>query len=110
MVLVEFREAALNRAFDELEEAKSSMKKVKLSLCSLEDALCELYESHDEELSDKEEYSEVMPGDTYDAEVTGNDIEVNYRRRRGMRGGMRYRSGMRRGMRMRMRESDRYTY
>jgi hypothetical protein len=107
MVLIEFREAALNRAFDELDEAKSSMKKAKLSLCNVEDALCELYESHDE-MMEEEEYSDTESGDSYDAEVTGNDIDINYRRRRGMRGGMRYRGGMRGGMRMR--HSNRYTY
>lgn len=106
MVILEFREAALNRAFEELDEAKNGMKKAKLALCNVEDALCEIYEYGDDEEHSEEEYSN--DGDTYEAEVTGNDIEVNYRRRRGMRGGMR--RGMRGSMRMRRNVSNRYVY
>lgn len=102
MILIEFREAALNRAFDELEEAKANMKNAKMALCNVEDALCDLQESHDKE--SEGEYTEADP--YFDTTVSGNDIEVNYRGRRGMR--MRSQGGMRRGMRMRY--SDRYTY
>lgn len=111
MVLVEFREAALNRAFDELSEAKDSLKKTKMALCKVEDALCEVYESTDAgEYDSEEEY--YGDGDEYETEVTGNDIDINYRRRRGMRGSMRggMRRGMRSGMRMRRNVSNRYVY
>ncbi len=99
MVLVEFREAAINKAWDALEEAKDYGKRVKIALCSLEDALCEVYEA-----SEEEEYDDTAK---YDTEVSGNDIDINYRRRSGMRNHM-MRSGYR-GMRMRD-HSNRYSY
>lgn len=106
MVLIEFREATINKAFDEVEVAKDSMKQAKHALCNIEDLLYELYDSR-EDMAD-EEYPESEA--TFDTQVTGNDIEVNYRGRRGMRDSMRYRGGMRKGMRMRTHHSDRYTY
>lgn len=92
MILLEFKEDVLNRMFDEVDDAKKHLKKTKLALCDIEDLLCELYESpENEEESHEDEYED---GQEYgDVEVSNNDIEVNYRRRRGMRGGMR--GGMR---------------
>ena len=86
MILVEFREDLLNKALDELEKAKSGLKE------------------------SNEEIEDYVGGDEFDTELNNNDIEVNYRRRRGIRGSMRMRnsSGMRGGMRMR--HSSRYMY
>ena len=52
-----------------------------MALCNVEDALCDLQESHDKE--SEGEYTEADP--YFDTTVSGNDIEVNYRGRRGMR-------------------------
>lgn len=107
MILVEFREDLLNKALDELEKAKSGIKESKMALCNVEDSIYELYEAHKES---NEEIEDYVGGDEFDTELNNNDIEVNYRRRRGMRGSMRMRnsSGMRGGMRMR--HSSRYMY
>lgn len=102
MVLIEFKEAALNNAFEELGAAKKSLKKTNLALCNVEDSLHELYESY-EESDDYESDDELM-------EDTPNGvIDVNFRRRRGMRGGMRH--SMHDNMyNMRMRGYGRYAY
>lgn len=99
MVLIEFKEAALNNAFEELDEAKKSLKKTKIALCNVEDSLCELYEADGSENEDMNDYEEEESKDFSDG-----SFEVNYRGRKGMRG------GMRRNMRMRMRGYGRYSY
>ena len=93
MVVIEMRDAAYDTAFDLLEEAKHSAKKTKLTLCELEDAMYDCYETSKEE---HEDYESEEP-------------EMEFRGRRGYR---EYdedhaheddymRSGMRRGGRMR---------
>ena len=105
MVLIEFKEAALNNAFEELDVAKKSLKKTKLALCNVEDSLCELYESY------KESDDYEVDGE-WEEEAPDGVIDVNFRRRRGMRGGMRrgMRDSMHDGMYMRMRGYGRYAY
>lgn len=98
MIIVEFREDMFNKALGQIDEAKEHLKKSKAALCDVEDLLCELYESGEDD-GREEEFGDQEFGDI---DVSGNEIEVNYRRRRGMRGGMRSgmsyrRSGMRRG-------------
>lgn len=108
MVIYEFRESVLNEALDKLDEAKEGLKVSKKAMCVIEDLLCEMYEQAPDEEEPME--SEEPSGDKYDAVVEGNDIDVNYRRRSGMRSGMRMRS-MRDNMQgMRMRRSGRYSY
>lgn len=103
MVLIEFKEAALNNAFEELDVAKKGLKKVKLALCNVEDSLCEMYESS------KEYSDEDFAYDEYDDPgLSDGSIEIDYRRRRGMRDTMH--SDMRHAMRMRMRGYGRYRY
>ena len=100
MVLIEFKEAALNNAFEELDVAKKSLKKTKLALCNVEDSLHELHEAYDE--------SEDYEADEWEEEIPDGVIDVNFRRRRGMRKGMRH--GMSDAMHMRMRGYGRYAY
>lgn len=69
MVIYEFRDAAYDTAFDLLEEAKHSAKKTKLTLCELEDAMYDCYETSKEEHED------------YDYE----EPEMEFRGRRGYR-------------------------
>ena len=45
MVVIESRDNAYDEAFNLLEEAKHSAKKTKLTLCELEDAMYDCYES-----------------------------------------------------------------
>lgn len=103
MVLIEFKEAALNNAFEELDVAKKGLKKVKLALCNVEDSLCEMYESSKEYEDSEEQYDEQDSQDLSDG-----SIEIDYRRRRGMRNTME--PDMRHAMRMRMRGYGRYRY
>lgn len=101
MMIIEFRQAAYNKAFDLLESVKDYYKKGKMTLCALEDALEECYEASME--SEEDDELEVP------AEDKDEDIEVNYRGRRpAMRRNtrMRYRDGMHSNMRMR--NSSRY--
>lgn len=85
MMIIEMREAAYDKAFELLDEAKEHSKEQKLVLCKLEDALYECYEAskdaHDEE--DDEYYSPEEDKEEYD---------MNYRRRYGMRRNMRMRN------------------
>lgn len=117
MIIYEFRESMLDKAMDQLDEAKYGIKMSKKALCAIEDLLCDLYEEEHDEY--EEPVNNEKTGDEYEAIVEGNDIEVNYRGRSGMRGEMRMRenmpsmrSGMRSGMRsnMRMRKAGRYNY
>lgn len=91
MVMIEMRDAAYDTAFELLEEAKHSAKKTKLTLCELEDAMYDCYESSKGEQED------------YEPE----DFDIEFRGRRGYRHNedddhdtddmdMRMRSGMRR--------------
>ena len=54
MMVIEMRDAAYDAAFDLLEEAKHSAKKTKLTLCELEDAMYDCYETSKEEHDDYE--------------------------------------------------------
>ena len=96
MMIIEMREAAIDKAFEKLDEAKHHAKNTKLTLCELEDAMYECYEAigkqDDEEYEDREDFE--IPSDEDDEE-----LELAYR-------GSGSRSGMRRAMRMRYREDD----
>ena len=99
MMVIELRKAAQDKAFDLLEEVKELGHQKKALLCELEDVLYECFESSEEEYEDYEK-----------------DPEMEFRRRRSYRSGMRkhddeyddddYES-MHKGMRMRMRRSRR---
>lgn len=54
MMVIEMRDAAYDTAFNLLEEAKHSAKKTKLTLCELEDAMYDCYETSKEERDDYE--------------------------------------------------------
>lgn len=108
MVMIEMREAAYDTAFDLLDELKELGKKKKIALCELEDAIWECYEA-----SKDKESEESKDGTT----------DMEYRRRRGMRRGMRHEypsyydeedDDMRKGYRshrgMRGYRSERYSY
>ena len=49
MVVIEMRDAAYETAFDLLDEAKLNAKKTKLTLCELENAMYDCYETSKEE-------------------------------------------------------------
>lgn len=68
MVMIELRDSAFDTAFDLLEEAKHSAKKTKLTLCELEDAMCDCYETSKEEHEDYED-----------------EVDIDFRNRRGYR-------------------------
>lgn len=94
-MLIEFREAAYDKAFRLLDEVKERNKENKMVLCALEDAMYDCYEaSHnsEEEYEDREDFE--IP-----SEEDGDDeLEINYR------GGSR--GAMRRNMRMRYRDNE----
>ena len=79
MIVYEFRESVLNNAMDELDMAKEGIKMSKKALCNIEE------EHKDGEERVEEVYDEVPSNDEYEATVEGNDIDINYRRRRNMR-------------------------
>ena len=54
MMVIEMRDNAYDTAFELLEEAKHSAKKTKLTLCELEDAMYDCYETSKEEHDDYE--------------------------------------------------------
>lgn len=103
MMVIEFRQAAYDKAFDLVDSVKDYCKKMKMTLCALEDALGECYDASMDS-DDEEEYNEDFKIPT---EGEGDEeFEMNYRKggmsramRRNMR--MRYREGMSSGMRMR---------
>ena len=95
MMVIELRKAAQDKAFDLLDEVKELGHQKKALLCELEDVLYECFESSEEEYEDYEK-----------------DPEMEFRRRRSYRYGMRKHRDeyddddyegmqMRRGMRMR---------
>ena len=49
MVMIEMRDSLYDTAFDLLDEAKLNAKKTKLTLCELENAMYDCYESIKEE-------------------------------------------------------------
>lgn len=102
MIFIEMKEAILNRAFEEVDNAKTGLKNIKLSLCNLEELLCDMYESQDSFDEEQEEYKDPQYGEV---EVSDNDITLNYRGRRNMKNAMR-----RRNMRMRHNMMNRYSY
>lgn len=71
MVIFELRDAAYDTAFELLDEVKHSVKKTKLTLCELENAMYDCYDAS------KEEYN-------YDPseEIGGDEPELNLRRDR----------------------------
>ena len=75
MMVIELRKATQDKAFDILDEVKELGHQKKALLCELEDVLYECFESSEEQYEDFE-----------------REPEMDYRRRRS------YRSGMRRGM------------
>lgn len=83
------REAAYEKAFGLLDEIKDLGKKKKMILCELEDTLYECYEaSKDKESGEYEE-------DYESPEMGEESSDIEFRRRRGYRSGMRMRRGMR---------------
>lgn len=115
-MIVEFKEAAYEKAFELLDDAKSYSKKTKMVLCALEDALYDCYEASKH--ADDEEYHEEDFEHPYDGD-NDEESEVNYRRgSRLMRRGMRHVSGeihddgethyRRHSMRMRRNKMGRY--
>ena len=91
MMVIELREALLDKALDQLEEAKKHGKKCKLAMCELEDTLYECYES-DKDYD--EDYDSSSMGENEEGE-----FEINYRDRDS-------RSGKRKAMRMRYRDDE----
>lgn len=111
MVLVELREDALNNALSLVDEGKKSIKKTKLILCELEDALYECFDGKDEASED------YTGGESYEGEEHDEDGEMNYRGRRAMRMRHHYddsefmaHRGRRGAMRMRRNRYGRYAY
>lgn len=95
MVIVEFRDAAYDKAFELLDEAKHYSKKTKMTLCALEDAIYECYEAskdddeHEEEdgYEHSEEETELgfRRGRRSGMRHDGEDWDMSHRRSRGMR-------------------------
>ena len=100
MVMIEMRDSLYDTAFDLLDEAKLNAKKTKLTLCELENAMYDCYESIKEEKDGeddkdmkfrgvsgyKEDYrhdEQYGVGDDEDEEAIMNRRMVH--RRRGMR-------------------------
>lgn len=107
MMVIEFRQAAYDKAFDLVDSVKDYCKSMKMTLCALEDALSECYDASMNS-DDEEEYEEDFKIPTEDEE--DDDLEINYRKglNRAMRRNMRMRyHDMNSGMRMRMRRSSR---
>ena len=55
MVMIEMRDSLYDTAFDLLDEAKLNAKKTKLTLCELENAMYDCYESIKEEENGEDE-------------------------------------------------------
>lgn len=89
-MIIEMREAAYEKAFGLLDEAKELDKQKKMIMCELEDTIHECYEASKDDASEYEE----DPEDIYDEEP---EMELNLRRGRNYLRNMR--KGMRRGMR-----------
>lgn len=98
MMVIEMRDNAYDTAFELLEEAKHSAKKTKLTLCELEDAMYDCYETSKEERDDYEYEEPEMEfrsrkgyrhdDDEYEDE---DRMTEHYRRARRMGGRMRMR-------------------
>lgn len=106
MVVIEMRENAYDTAFELLEEAKHSAKKTKLTLCELEDAMYNCYETskeddHEYEDSDME-FRSMRDYRHDDYDMHDDEDDIHYRR------GMRSRYGSRAGMRMRRNRMGRF--
>jgi hypothetical protein len=100
MVVIEMRDNAYDAAFELLEEAKHSAKKTKLTLCELEDAMYDCYETskEDYESYDSEEpeidfrgRSSYRHDDRYGVREDDDAVDMRYRRSMGRRGGLRMR-------------------
>lgn len=110
MVVIEMRENAYDTAFDLLEEAKHNAKKTKLTLCELEDAMYDCYETSKDSYEDEEEPEMEFRGrsgyrhdEDYDMREDEDDrMDMRYRR------GTRSRYGMRQGLRMRRNRMGRF--
>lgn len=123
---IKMREAAYEKAFELLDEAKELNKQKKMVLCELEDAIYDCYEA-----SKDKENEEYEDRDGFDIPGDDEESEMDFRGRNGSRSGMRkgMRSGMRnydddmseddmkmrayrgrRGMRMRRNRYGRYSY
>ena len=48
MIIYEFKESAYNKAFELLDELKEHQKETKMTICALEDALYDCYESEED--------------------------------------------------------------
>ena len=98
MMVIEMRDNAYDTAFELLEEAKHSAKKTKLTLCELEDAMYDCYETSKEEHDDYEYEEPEMEfrgrkGYRHDDEAYEDEdrMDTDYRRGRRMGGRMRMR-------------------
>ena len=93
MVMIEMRDSLYDTAFDLLDEAKLNAKKTKLTLCELENAMYDCYESIKEEKDGEDDkdmkfrgvsgYKEDYRHDDEDEEAIMNRRMAH--RRRGMR-------------------------
>lgn len=94
MVMIEMKDNAFEAAFDLLDEAKLNAKKTKLTLCELENAMYECYETSNEEKDGENKMDDIkfrgVSG--YDKEYHDEDDEdtpvmrrLSHRRRSGMR-------------------------
>lgn len=92
MIIYEFKESVLNDMFGEIDEAKKGLSKAKSVMCHIEDILYDMIDGKEYSEDGKEEREE------YDG-----DGEISFRRRRNMRGYMKYRHASQ------MRD-DRYNY
>lgn len=93
MIVVEYREAAYDKAFELLDEVKHYGKKTKLAVCQLEDALYDCYEDDKNGYEDREEEYDPEEMEEYESQ------DVNYRSTSNM--------GSRSDYRMRHGENDR---
>lgn len=110
MVVIEMRDEAYDIAFELLEEAKHSAKKTKMTLCELEDAMYDCYETSKEtESYEPEEDSDLefrgRRGYRHDEQYGGREDEDDMDMR--MRSGSR-RIGRRHGLRMRRNSMGRF--
>lgn len=104
MVVIEMRDAAYDTAFELIDEAKHNVKKTKLTLCELEDAIYDCYEASKEDKDEDEEYGEDIPMDfrmsrrnyRHDDQYGVHEDDDDMKMRSVMRRMGRRRSGMRR--------------
>ena len=96
MVLVEMRESMLNKACEQLKQAKHYGKKCKLALCELEETLYDYCEAEREEGEDEEYSNEELENPSENGYE--NEYEIDYRGSRNM--------DRRSGLRMRYHDDD----